>query len=95
MAGNRLTQQVIETSSRAVQAAVAKVVTRLLAEAVAEALLKIVPFIGAAVGFGLGWAATQAVGRLAVSWYTARPATTGQPVLPAPAPPPPGKTDRI
>ena len=73
LAGNRFSQQAIEASSRAVQAAVARVVTRLLAESVAEALLKIVPLIGAAVGFGLNYAATRAVGRLAVNWYRARP----------------------
>lgn len=83
LAGNRFTQQVVEASSRAVQAAVARVVTRLLAESFAEALLKIVPLIGAAVGFGLNYAATRAVGRLAVNWYRGRPAVTDQPMLEA------------
>lgn len=72
LAGNRLTQQAIEISSRAVQAATARVVTRLLAESVAEALLKVVPLIGAAIGFGLNYTATRAVGRLAANRYARR-----------------------
>jgi hypothetical protein len=86
MAGSTLTRQAIEASSRAAQAAVRRILFRLLAETAAESLLKIVPVIGAVVGFALNYAATRAIGRLAVSRYRNR--------LPAPSVPLPGAAHR-
>lgn len=69
LAGNRFTQQAIDASNRVVQAAIARLMRRLLAETVAESLLKVVPFVGAIVGFIFNCAATRAVGELAARWY--------------------------
>jgi len=72
LAGQRFSQQWAEASSRAVQAAIAQLIRRLVAETVAESLLKIVPFVGAVVGFAFNYATTRLIGRLAVQWYTER-----------------------
>lgn len=72
LAGQRFSQQWLEASSRAVQAAMARLIRRLVAETVAESLLKVVPFVGALVGFAFNYAATRVVGRLAVKWYSGR-----------------------
>lgn len=69
LAGNRLTQQVLEASSRAAEAALTRLLTRLLAETVAESLLKVVPLVGAVVGFVFSYATARATGRLAARWY--------------------------
>lgn len=71
LAGQRFSQQWMEASSRAVQAAIARLIRRLVAETVAESLLKVVPFVGAIVGFVFNYAATRLVGRLAIQWYQA------------------------
>ncbi len=73
LAGNRFTLQAIDASTRIVQAAVTRLMRRLLAETVAEALLKVVPFVGAIVGFVFNCAATRAVGELAIRKYRGRP----------------------
>jgi hypothetical protein len=84
MAGSGFTREAMETSNRMIQAALRRIMTKLLAETVAESLLKIVPIIGALVGFAFNYFATRAVGHLAVSLYRARAA---QPALPAAQPP--------
>ncbi len=73
LAGNRFTQQAIDASSRAAQAALARLLTRLLAETVAESLLKVVPVVGGLVGFVFGYATTRATGALAARWYRSDP----------------------
>ncbi len=77
LAGNRFTQQAMDASTRIVQAAVTRLMRRLLAETVAEALLKVVPFVGAIVGFVFNYAATRAVGELAIRKYRSKPGERG------------------
>lgn len=69
LAGNRFTQQAMDASNRAVQAALTRLLTRLLAETVAESLLKVVPLVGSLVGFVFGYATARATGELAARWY--------------------------
>ncbi len=78
LAGNRFTQQAIDVSSRAAQAALARLLTRLLAETVAESLLKVVPVVGAMVGFVFSYATTRATGALAARWYRGELRLPGQ-----------------
>ena len=77
LAGSRFTQQAIDVSNRVVQAAITRLMRRLLAETVAEALLKIVPLVGAIVGFVFNYATTRAVGELAIRKYRDRPDERG------------------
>lgn len=69
LAGNRFTLQAADVSTRAVQAAITRLMRRLLAETVAESLLKAVPLVGAIVGFVFNYATTRAVGELAFRKY--------------------------
>jgi len=83
MAGSGFTREAIGTSNRMIQTAVRRIMAKLLAETVAESLLKIVPIIGALVGFAFNYFATRALGYLTVSLYRARAA---QAALPAAQP---------
>lgn len=87
LAGNRFTQQAIDVSSRAAQAALERLLTRLLAETVAESLLKVVPVVGALVGFVFNYASTRATGALAARWYRGE-LRLGEPRSPDRTPPP-------
>jgi hypothetical protein len=78
LAGGGFTREAMDTSNRVIQAAVRRIMTKVLAETVAESLLKIVPIIGALVGFAFNYFVTRALGYVAVNLYRARAAQGGK-----------------
>lgn len=61
--------EAMKAANKAIQAAARRLVIGLLARAVGKSILKVIPVIGAGIGFGFNWYTTQSMGQLTVKWY--------------------------
>lgn len=59
----------MKAANKAIQETIRRLVISLVGRAAAKSVLKVMPVVGAVVGFGFNWFATRSVGLLATKWY--------------------------